>query len=105
MPLLWTPATGWTDFQAFLAAQGTYASDWSLFTVGTVSGDGKTIGGFGFTPFSRQGFVVHMPKVVMCHQPSKRHHDKKKTIVVDFPEGMADHLAHGDVVGLCGDGR
>jgi hypothetical protein len=108
VPLLWTEPTGWTDFQAFLADQGTYASDWLLFTVGTVSSDGKTIGGWAFTPFSRQGWLVQIPKVVMCHQPSASylasHHDKKKTIVVAFPEGMESHLAHGDVVGLCGEG-
>jgi hypothetical protein len=106
-PLLWTTSTGWTDFQAFIAAQGTSAPGWSLTSAGTVSGDGRTIAGWGYSPFSRQGWIVKMPKVVICHQPSSRHvpQDKKKTILVDFPGSMAEHLAHGDVIGLCGDGR
>ena len=106
-PLLRTPSTGWVDFQAFLSAQGTSAPGWMLVTAGTVSGDGKTIAGWGYSPFSRQGWIVQMPKVVICHQPSKIRapHDKKHTIVVDFPSSLADHLAHGDVIGLCGDGR
>ncbi len=106
-PLLWTSSTGWTDLQAFLAAQGTSAPGWSLSSAGTVSGDGKTIAGWGYSPFSRQGWVVQMPKVVVCHQPSKLRapHEKKQTVVVDFPGSLAAHLNHGDVIGLCGDGR
>jgi uncharacterized membrane protein len=104
VPLIWTATTGWIDFQAFLAAQGTYAQDWQLVTPGTISGNGTTIGGWGFSPFSRQGWIVSMPKVVICHA-SPGNPSNKKTVDVAWPGGLADHLAHGDTIGQCGNGQ
>ncbi len=103
-PLLWTAPTGWIDFQALLASQGTLASDWLLMTAGTVSGDGTVVGGWGYSPYSRQGWIVKMPKIVICHAP-KGNLSNKKTIDVAWPDGLADHLAHGDTIGLCGNGQ
>jgi uncharacterized membrane protein len=104
LPVIWTPQTGFLEFQEFLAKQGTYAPGWSLAVAGTVSGDGKTVGGFGNSPYGAQGFVVQMPKIVICHAPPGNP-SKKKTIDVSFPNGMGSHLAHGDTIGQCGNGQ
>jgi uncharacterized membrane protein len=104
VPLIWTGPTGWIDFQAFLAAQGTYAADWLLVTPGTISGDGKVVGGWGFSPYSRQGWIVNMPKIVICHAPPSTPANKK-TIDVTWPDGLSSHLAHGDTIGQCGNGQ
>ena len=101
--VLWTEATGFIDFKEFLEAQGTFATDWSLAGVNTVSGDGKTFAGFGASVYDIQGFVVQSPKVVLCHA-NPAHPENKRTIDVNFPESLGDHLAHGDTIGLCGNG-
>jgi uncharacterized membrane protein len=103
-PVIWTEPTGFLDFQEFLAQQGTYAPEWSLAVAGTVSGDGKTVGGFGYSPYGAQGFVVEMPKIVICHAPPGNPSNKKSTDV-SFPESLASHLAHGDTIGQCGNGQ
>jgi probable HAF family extracellular repeat protein len=104
VPVIWTAPTGWLDFQGFLAAQGTFAQDWVGVSPITTSGNGQTIGGFGFSPFSRQGFVVSMPKIVICHAPVGNPANKHTQDVV-WPDGLANHLAHGDTIGLCGNGQ
>jgi len=101
---IWTQWTGFLDFQEFLQRQGTWANDWNLAVAGTVSGDGKTVGGFGFSPLSIQGFVVKMPKVIVCHT-SGGHRPRKQTIDVPWPEGLPSHLAHGDTIGMCANGQ
>lgn len=102
-PLLWTETTGFMDFQEFLERQGTFAPEWSLAIVGTVSGDGKTVGGYAFSPYAIQGFVVQMDKVVICHAPPGNPANKR-SIDISFPGGLASHLAHGDTIGMCGNG-
>ena len=100
---LWTPWTGFLEVTSFLSSQGTYAQDWILASAGRLSGDGRTMGGFAATPFGFQGWIVRMPKVVLCHSnPVNR--KEKKTLVVDFPAALPDHLAHGDTIGICGNG-
>ena len=110
--ILWTQPTGFLDFQEFLARQGTFAPEWSLAVAGTVAGDGRTVGGYGYSPYAIQGYVVKMPRVVMCHASSGHpgggylsHHNQRKTIDVAFPEDLASHLAHGDTIGVCGNGQ
>jgi len=71
---------------------------------GTISGDGKTVGGFGYSPLSIQGFVVKMSKIVVCHA-SAGNPANKRTIDVSWPDGFADHLGHGDTIGQCGNGQ
>jgi hypothetical protein len=104
LSLIWTESTGFIDFQEFLAQQGTYAPGWALPVAGTVSGDGKTVGGYGYSPYGTQGFVVQMPKIVICHA-APGNPSNKKTTDITFPEGLANHLAHGDTIGQCGNGQ
>jgi len=104
LPVIWTAPTGFLDFQEFLAQQGTYAPQWSLVVAGTVSGDGKTVGGYGYSPYGAQGYVVQMPKIVICHAPSGDP-SNKKTLDISFPDALSSHLAHGDTIGLCGNGQ
>ncbi|HXI02645.1 MAG TPA: hypothetical protein VNI57_05660 [Candidatus Saccharimonadales bacterium] len=103
---MWTPATGLVDFQEFLAVQGTWAPGWALAGISSVSGDGHTIAGGAYSPYSIQGYVVQIPKVVICHttRGTRNRPGRKNTIDVTFPDGLADHLAHGDTIGLCGNG-
>jgi hypothetical protein len=101
--VLWTEATGFIDFKEFLEAQGTFATDWNLAGVNTVSGDGKTFAGFGASVYDIQGWVVRSPKVVLCHA-NPGHPENKHTLDVNFPDSFAEHLAHGDTIGLCGSG-
>lgn len=104
VPLLWTSVTGWIDFQGFLAAQGTFATDWALVSPVTLSNDGKVVGGWGYSPYSRQGWIVDMPKVVVCHA-SPGNPANKKTLDVAWPDGLPSHLLHGDTIGQCGNGQ
>ena len=101
--VMWTQPTGFVEFQDFLASQGTFAQDWLFQVAGTVSGDGKTVAGLGASHFGYQGFVVQMPKVVVCHAPPGNPANKK-TLDVTFPDDLGTHLAHGDTIGLCGSG-
>ena len=103
-PFIWTPLTGNMDLQEFMEAQGTWAPDWSLSSVSAISGDGRTLGGWGFSAFAAEGFVLQMPKVILCHS-TPGNLSSKKSIDVTFPDGFGDHLAHGDTIGLCGNGN
>ena len=60
---LWTRTTGIFKFQDYLVQLGTQGLDgWTLGTIDAISGDGRTIAGWGYVgaaPFSRiQGWVV-----------------------------------------------
>jgi len=103
-PFIWTPLTGNMDLQEFMEAQGTWAPDWSLSSVSAISGDGRTLGGWGFSAFAAEGFVLQIPKVILCHS-TPGNLSSKKSIDVTFPDGFGDHLAHGDTIGLCGNGN
>jgi hypothetical protein len=41
--------------------------------------------------------------VVLCHS-NPANHSEQKTIDVEFPAGLPDHLGHGDTIGICGNG-
>jgi hypothetical protein len=75
-----------------------------LLVAGTVAGDGKSVGGFGVSPYGSQGWVVQLPKIIICHAPPGNPSNKKTTDVT-FPDGLASHLAHGDTIGQCGNGQ
>jgi len=102
--ILWTALTGYIDFQEFLAVQGTIAPEWSLLLAGTIAGNAQSVAGFGASPYGGAGFVVQMPKIVICHAPPGTPSDKKTTNV-SFPDSLAHHIAHGDTIGLCGNGQ
>jgi uncharacterized membrane protein len=102
-PAIWTRATGMIDFQEFLEAQGTFAPDWTIYSATSVSADGRTIAGNAATPFGFLGFVVEIPKAVVCHRSSWLPWFKL-SLPVPFPEGLEAHLAHGDTLGTCPEG-
>jgi probable HAF family extracellular repeat protein len=104
--MIWTEATGQLPLQQFLAAQGSYTPGWAISSAGSVSGTGETVSGNALTPNGFQGYVVDMPKAVICHytKGTPRKPSKRNSVAVDFPEALEDHLAHGDTVGLCGNG-
>jgi probable HAF family extracellular repeat protein len=106
-PMIWTEATGQLNFQEFLAAQGTWAPGWTVTGAGAVSGDAETIAGNAATPYGLQGYVVDIPKVVICHytKGNGRQPSKKNSVAVDFPEALENHLDHGDTIGICGNGQ
>ena len=62
--------------------------------------EGRRLIGYSQTPFGNTGWVTDMPKAVMCHRPPGSR-TRATTIDVSFPEGLSDHLAHGDVLGVC----
>jgi uncharacterized membrane protein len=97
---LWTPALGMMKLDDFLASQGTFLAGWKLGTPGAVSDDGRTIAGWGFSPNAQIAFVVDIPKVRLCHAPPGNPNNAR-TIEVEFPGSLDDHLEHGDTVGPC----
>jgi hypothetical protein len=101
VPTIWTPALGWHDLNAFLNSQGTYAEGVGLLNGSMMSADGRTIAGAAQTLFGNAGWILSTPKSVLCHRPPDHPGQKTFTIDVSFPEGLADHLAHGDTLGLC----
>ena len=105
--MIWTEATGQLSLSQFLEAQGTYTPGWIVYSAASVSGTGETVAGNAATNQGFQGFVVDMPKTVVCHytQGTPRKPAKKNSIAVNFPEALGDHLAHGDTIGLCGNGQ
>jgi probable HAF family extracellular repeat protein len=105
--MIWTEATGQLNFTQFLESQGTYTPGWTVFAAAAVSGTGETVAGNAATNQGFQGFVVDMPKTVICHytKGTPNRPAKKNSIAVNFPEALGDHLAHGDTIGLCGNGQ
>jgi hypothetical protein len=107
---IWTPELGAMELQQFLEIQNVLAvNGWKNLIAATVSGDGRTIGGWGTVPvpgdpFGFQsepwGFRITIDKVDVCHNPDSR---KPRTVQVAFPESMDSHLAHGDHFGACED--
>jgi probable HAF family extracellular repeat protein len=104
--MIWTETTGQLNFQQFLESQGTYAPGWTITHVGHLAGSGERAGGAAATSNGFLGFVVDMPKTVVCHYTKGTPHKpaKRNTIAVDFPEGLDEHLGHGDTIGMCGNG-
>ncbi len=105
---IWTPELGGMELQQFLEIQNVLAvNGWKNLIAATVSGDGRTIGGWGTVPvpgdpFGFQGepwgFRITIDKVDVCHNPDSRN---PRTVQVAFPESMDSHLAHGDRFGAC----
>ncbi len=101
VPTIYTPALGWFDLNAFLNAQGTYAQDITIANPMAMSADGRTIVGWAGSIFGNVGWALQMPKAVMCHVQPGHLAAGPHTIDVSFPDGLTDHLAHGDTIGMC----
>ncbi|MGH9867425.1 MAG: hypothetical protein ACREAA_04570 [Candidatus Polarisedimenticolia bacterium] len=99
---LWTPWTGQMDIQEFLIGQGVFTPGWIILS-GSVSGDGHTLAGGAAAPGGFHGYVLKMEKVLLCHTPAGKK-GKKNTIDVALDAEVAEHLAHGDTLGMCGNG-
>jgi hypothetical protein len=99
---LWTKELGSVDFENFLQAQGTYFEGWILYSNISMSADGTIQVGSGAGPRGGAGWIVDMTKVNVCHAPPGNP-GNTQTINVPFVGNMADHLKHGDTIGVCVD--
>jgi uncharacterized membrane protein len=103
IPAIWTQELGWSNFNTFMNAQGLYVQDVSILNSTAMSADGRTITGFATSVFGQIGWVLQSPKAVICHAPPNNP-TNTHSIDVSFPGGLANHLAHGDTLGLCQNG-
>lgn len=105
---IWTPQLGWGDLVQFLEAQGLWVGvpvqDQLVGVVQSMSADGTVWVG----QVRRAGGVfpyrIEIPKAIVCHKSPGNPNAKVKDLGVTFPGGLADHLAHGDTLGLCSNG-
>jgi hypothetical protein len=98
---IFTDDLGWTPFKAFLNAQGTWYEGSDILNANGISSDGSRIMGNSATFFGNTAWVLDTPKVVLCHRSPDNPGQKTQTLDVTFPDGLGEHLAHGDAVGLC----
>jgi hypothetical protein len=99
---LWTPELGSVDFENFLKSQGTFFEGWILWSTSSISADGTTHIGSGIGPRGGAGWIIKLDKVNICHAPPGNP-TNAHTINVPFIGDMADHLRHGDTIGVCTD--
>ena len=97
---LWADGLGWAVFKDFLNVQGTYYEGTEVLNATDITADGHRLVGNSATLFGTQGWIIDMPKVVMCHR-APHTSGEPHTIDIGFPDGIGDHLAHGDTIGLC----
>lgn len=102
--MMWTSSLGAMSLTDFLNVQGVFATDWLPQTTLTVAGDGLSQGGWAGTRFGTLAYLVQHPKVLVCHAPSGNP-GKQTTLDVTFPDGLNQHLGHGDTFGLCQNGQ
>ena len=91
---MWTRELGMVDFDEFLRNQGiveAYTNE--LISPLAVSGDGKTIVGWGFNDVDTISFAVTLDQVWVCNGG--------KSQLVGFPGGMASLMKKGAEPGLC----
>jgi hypothetical protein len=98
---LWTPEVGWVGVQAFLNAQGTYFEGGTIANIQALSGDGRTWAVLGATSYGTTPLLVEIPKAIVCHKSPGGQNTTTHNLDVTFPDGLEDHLAHGDTLGLC----
>ena len=67
-----------------------------------MSSDGTTLVGSCLAPNVHGGWIVRMTKVNICHAP-RGNPSNAHTINVPFVGDMAEHLQHGDTIGVCTD--
>jgi uncharacterized membrane protein len=98
---IWTRGLGIMSIEQFLASQGIVVDSRTfLLQPAAMSADGRRIAGAGILSGVPVGWYFDMPKVKVCHIPSGNS-PKARTIEVAFPEGLDDHLSHGDTLGAC----
>ena len=91
---LWMEELGMLDFNEFLQGQGVMEAYTSgLISPLAISGDGKTIVGWGYTDIDQISFAVTLDQVWMC--------SKGKSQMVGFPGAAISHLKRGAELGLC----
>jgi uncharacterized membrane protein len=101
IPTIWTPQLGWTNLNLFMESQGTYAE--GPVTIGNataISSDGRTVAGFMASIFGNTGWILQIENAMVCHR-DPADPSQTSTIHVGFPEGLDEHLAHGDTFGIC----
>ena len=101
---IWTPQIGWSNLVDFLNAQGSYLQGTFPGSIQAMSADGRVWVGVSGTSAGTVPFRVDIPKAIVCHKSPGSPNAKAKNLDVSFPDGLADHLAHGDTIGLCQDG-
>jgi hypothetical protein len=103
-PFMYSQQLGMVDLNQFLKNQGANleTAGNNLWTPLAMSDDGSVIGGWAPGDLATFGWVLQMPKVFVCHMPPGNL-TNAHTISVPFPQGMNQHLAHGDIVGPCQD--
>lgn len=98
-PAIWTYGLGFSDFNQFLAAQGVVTTGLALHLGTAMSADGRTITGYADSLIGNVGWVLKTPTSVVCHASPQN--PSGETIAVTFPEGLDEHLGHGDTLGPC----
>jgi hypothetical protein len=103
VPRVWTPEIGWTLVQDFLRAQGTWMEGYGAGPIQSMSADGRTWAVLGLVPGGFSPLIIEVPKAIVCHKaPGST--GAPKNLDVTFPDGLEDHLAHGDTFGICQSG-
>jgi len=100
VPRIWTREIGWSLLDDFLHAQGTWMEGYGAGPIQSMSADGRTWAVVGLVPGGFDPLIIEIPKAVVCHKaPGST--QPPKNLDVTFPEGLAEHLAHGDTLGIC----
>lgn len=98
-PTIWTSGLGLIDLNQFLSAQGV-APGLGMHLGTAMSADGRTITGYAESPIGYLGWVVKTPTSIVCHE-TQPNSTAVETIAVAFPQGLNEHLGHGDTLGPC----
>ena len=99
-PTIWTSGLGLTDFNQFLSAQGVVTTGLGMRLGMAMSADGRTITGYANGPYGYVGWVLKTPTSLVCHA-SQQGPSAVETLAVAFPQGLNEHLGHGDTLGPC----
>jgi hypothetical protein len=95
---LWTPELGSVDFEKFLQAQGTFFEGWILWSTSSMSADGTIHVGTAAGPRGIAGWMIDMTKINISHAPPG---NPKNVHTINIPlKDLADHLKHGDTIGV-----
>ena len=82
------------DFNEFLQGQGVIEAYMNgLIGALAISGDGKTIVGWGLGPNDQMSFAVTLNQVWICRN--------NKSSLAGFPNAMLTQLERGATLGLC----